>query len=52
LLQFTRPAGWVAELGSLIWLRTCQAGSKILFPVFHGFSSDLAQWTDGLAQAA
>jgi hypothetical protein len=42
----------VAELGSLIWLNFCQAGSKILFRFFHGFASDLAQWTDGLARAA
>ena len=36
----------------LIWLGTCQAGAKILLPIFHGFFADLTQWTDELAQAA
>jgi hypothetical protein len=36
----------------LIWLTICQAGNKILFPVFHGILSDITQWTEALAVAA
>jgi hypothetical protein len=47
-----QPPVAVAELGPLIWLFLCQAGSKLFFRFFHGSSSDLAQWTVELAPAA
>jgi hypothetical protein len=35
---------------ALIWLPTCQAGSKILFPIFHGFF--FLTWRNGLPELA
>jgi hypothetical protein len=41
LLQSWRPAGRVAELGSLIWLTKCQAGRMIWLPIDHGILTDI-----------